>query len=80
MSKQAWPWIKRARAVAGGTSTLLAGFLTPFDSPAVQRLYPTHASYVSKYTAAAKESLAARFLTAEYYAAAVAEAEKSSIP
>jgi hypothetical protein len=59
---------------------LLAGFFTPFSTSTLQRLYPTHSSYVSKYTAAAKESLAAGFLTPEDYAAAVAEAEQSSIP
>jgi hypothetical protein len=58
----------------------LSGFTTPFSTSTLQMLYPTHASYVSKYTAAAKESLAAGFLTAEDYATAVAAAEKSSIP
>jgi hypothetical protein len=59
---------------------LLSGFVTPFSHSTLQRLYPTHASYVSKYTAAAKESLAAGFLTAEDYATAVAAAQASSIP
>jgi hypothetical protein len=54
--------------------------VTPFSNSTLQRLYPTHASYVSKYTAAAKESLAGGFLTAEDYDNAVAAAEKSSIP
>jgi len=59
---------------------LLSGFATPFGNSTLRRLYPTHASYVSKYTAAAKESLAAGFLTAEDYANAVAAAEASPIP
>jgi hypothetical protein len=59
---------------------LLSGFATPFSNSTLQRLYPTHANYVSKYTAAAKESLAAGFLTAEDYATAVAAAQASSIP
>ncbi len=59
---------------------LLSGFATPFSNSTLQRLYPTHASYVSKFTAAAKESLNAGFLTAEDYATTVAAAEKSSIP
>ncbi len=59
---------------------LLSGFATPFNEATLKRLYPTHASYVSKFTSAAKESLNAGFLTAEDYATAVAAAEKSSIP
>jgi hypothetical protein len=59
---------------------LLSGFAQPFSHSTLQQLYPTHASYVAKFTAAAKESLAAGFLTAEDYATAVARAEASSIP
>jgi hypothetical protein len=59
---------------------LLSGFATPFSNSTLQRLYPTHASYVSKFTAAAKESVNAGFLTPEDYATSVAAAEKSSIP
>ncbi len=59
---------------------LLSGFVTPFSESTLTRLYPTHASYVSKFTAAAKESLAAGFLTQEDYETAVAGAEASSIP
>jgi hypothetical protein len=59
---------------------LLSGFATPFSNSTLQRLYPTHASYVSKFAAAAKESLNAGFLTGEDYATTVAAAEKSSIP
>src|SRR5262249_42116954 len=59
---------------------LRSGFATPCTESTLRGLYPTHASYVSRYTAAAKESLSAGFLTAEDYATAVAAAEKSSIP
>jgi hypothetical protein len=59
---------------------LLSGFAAPFETSTLQRLYPTHSNYVSKFTAAAKESLGAGFLTAEDYATAVAAAEKSSVP
>ena len=59
---------------------LLSGFATPFSKSTLQRLYPTHSSYVSKFTAAAKESLAAGFLTPEDYATAVAAAQASPIP
>jgi hypothetical protein len=59
---------------------MLSGFATPFSSATLQRLYPSHATYVSRFTAAAKESLNAGFLTPEDYATAVAAAEKSSVP
>jgi hypothetical protein len=59
---------------------LLSGYVTPFSEFTDRMLYPTHASYVSKFTAAANESLAAGFLTQEDYKALVAGAEKSSIP
>jgi hypothetical protein len=59
---------------------LLSGFASPFSSSTLQRLYPTHVGYVTKFTAAAKESLAAGFLTPEDYATAVKSAEASTIP
>jgi hypothetical protein len=59
---------------------LLSGFAQPFSHSTLQRLYPTHSSYVSKFTAAAKESLAAGFLTPEDYATTVAKAEAAPVP
>lgn len=59
---------------------MLSGFATPFSHSTLERLYPTHASYVSKFTAAAKESLAAGFLTPEDYATAVAKAQAAPVP
>jgi hypothetical protein len=59
---------------------LLSGFAQPFSHSTLQRLYPTHSSYVSKFTAAAKESLAAGFLTPEDYATTVATAEAAPVP
>jgi hypothetical protein len=46
----------------------------------LKALYPTHADYVSKFTAAAASDLAAGFLTQADYNAAVAAAQASSVP
>jgi Alpha/beta hydrolase domain len=59
---------------------LLEGFYTPFTSSALRALYPTHAKYVSAFTAAATRDLAASFLTTSDYNAAVAAAKASSVP
>jgi hypothetical protein len=59
---------------------MLSGFAQPFSHSTLQRLYPTHSSYVSKFTAAAKESLAAGFLTPEDYATTVGRAEAAPVP
>ncbi len=59
---------------------LLEGYYTAFSTATLQALYPTHADYVSKFTAAAASDLAAGFLTQADYNAAVAAAQASSIP
>ncbi|MBV9857003.1 MAG: hypothetical protein JOY82_21210 [Streptosporangiaceae bacterium] len=59
---------------------LLEGFYTPFSNSALQALYPTHSAYVSAFTAAARQALAAGFLTQADYNAAVAAAQRSPVP
>jgi hypothetical protein len=59
---------------------LLSGFFTPLSSSTLSRLYPTHASYVSKFTAAADAAVSAGFLTPADRDAAVASAQASLIP
>jgi Alpha/beta hydrolase domain len=59
---------------------LLSGFFTPFDSSTLSRLYPTHASYVAKFTAAADAAVSAGFLTPMDRDAAVAAAQAAPIP
>ncbi len=59
---------------------LLEGYYTPFSTSTLKSLYPTHAAYVSKFTAAANSALAAGFLTQADYNAAVAAAQASSTP
>jgi hypothetical protein len=59
---------------------LLSGFFTPLSDSTLSRLYPTHASYVSKFTAAADAAVAAGFLTPADRDAAVAAAQAAAIP
>jgi Alpha/beta hydrolase domain len=59
---------------------LLEGFYTPFSSATLQSLYPTHAAYVSQFTAAAQADLAAGFLTRYDYNQAVKAAQAAPIP
>jgi len=59
---------------------LLEGYYTPLRTATLASLYPTHADYVSKFTAAAASDLAAGFLTQADYNAAVAAAQASSVP
>jgi hypothetical protein len=59
---------------------LLEGFYKPFSTATLRALYPTHADYVARYTAAAASDLAGGFLTQPDYNAAVAAAQASSIP
>ena len=59
---------------------LLEGYYTPFSTATLTSLYPTHADYVSEFTAAAASDLAAGFLTQADYDAAVAAAQASSVP
>jgi hypothetical protein len=59
---------------------LLEGYYKPLRTATLQALYPTHADYVAKYTAAAASDLADGFLTQADYNADVAAAQASSIP
>jgi hypothetical protein len=59
---------------------LLEGYYTPFGGATLQSLYPTHAAYVSAFTAAANSAKAAGFLTPADYRAAVAAAKAAPIP
>jgi hypothetical protein len=59
---------------------LLEGFYTPFSTGTLQSLYPTHAAYVSQFTAAAQTDLAAGFLTRYDYNQAVKAAQAAPIP
>jgi len=59
---------------------LLEGYYTPFSQATLQSLYPTHAAYVSQYTAAAQADLAAGFLTRYDYNQAVKAAQAAPIP
>ncbi len=59
---------------------LLSGYFNDLSSATLTSLYPTHASYVAKYTAAVNAEEAAGFLTPADGAAAIANAQASSIP
>ncbi len=59
---------------------LLEGYYTPFSQATLQSLYPTHAAYVSAFTAAAQSDRAAGFLTPADYRTAVAAAKKAAVP
>jgi Alpha/beta hydrolase domain len=59
---------------------LLEGYYKPLPAATLLALYPTHADYVAKYTAAAAADLAEGFLTQADYKAAVAAAQASSVP
>lgn len=59
---------------------LLEGYYQPFSTSQLTALYPTHAAYVARYTAAARRELAAGFLTRADYNASVAAAKASSVP
>jgi hypothetical protein len=59
---------------------LLEGYYTQFSTATLKALYPTHADYVSKFTAAAASDLASGFLTQADYSAAVAAAKASPVP
>ena len=59
---------------------LLEGYYTPFGGATLQSLYPTHAAYVSQFTAAANAELAAGFLTRYDYNQAVKSAQAAPVP
>jgi Alpha/beta hydrolase domain len=53
---------------------LLSGYFTDFSHPQLKSLYPTTASYASKFTAAVNAEVSAGFMTAEDALAAIANA------
>ena len=53
---------------------LLSGYFTDFSTSKLTSLYPTTASYASKFTTAANAEVAAGFMTPEDAAAAIANA------
>ena len=53
---------------------LLSGYFTDFSHSTLKSLYPTTASYASKFTTAANAEVAAGFMTPEDAAAAIGEA------
>jgi hypothetical protein len=59
---------------------LLSGYFLPLSSSTITHLYPTHAAYVTQFTAAANAAVAAGFLTPQDAANAIAAASSSSIP
>ncbi len=59
---------------------LLSGFYYPLPSSTLTQLYPTHADYVTKYTAAVNADEAAGFLTPADGTAAIAAAQAAPIP
>jgi hypothetical protein len=59
---------------------LLSGFFTPLSSTTLHSLYPTHSSYVSKYTSAADAAVSAGFITPLDRDGLVAAAQAASIP
>jgi hypothetical protein len=59
---------------------LLSGFFTPPSSSTLHALYPTHSSYVSKYTTAADAAGSAGFITPFDRGTLVAAAQAASIP
>jgi hypothetical protein len=59
---------------------LLEGYYTPFGQATLQSLYPTHADYVSQFTAASQADLAAGFLTRYDYNQAVKAAQAAAVP
>jgi hypothetical protein len=53
---------------------LLSGYFTDFSHPTLKSLYPTTASYASKFTTAANAEVSAGFMTPEDAAAAIGNA------
>ncbi len=59
---------------------LLSGYFTDLSQPTLLRLYPTLASYVSRYTGAANAEVSAGFLTPADASAAIANAKAGHGP
>ncbi len=67
-------------AVRSAGLCLLSGYFTDLSQPTLLRLYPTLATYVSQYTAAANAGVAAGFLTPADASAAIASAKAGHGP
>jgi hypothetical protein len=67
-------------AVRAAGLCLLSGYFTDLSQSTLTQLYPTLASYVAKYTAAASAEVAAGFLTPADAAAAIANAKAGHGP
>jgi hypothetical protein len=59
---------------------LLSGYFQSLPQSTLQRLYPTHANYVAKYTAGAHAAEAQGFLTPADTAASIARAQAAPVP
>ncbi|MGO9490266.1 MAG: alpha/beta hydrolase domain-containing protein [Solirubrobacteraceae bacterium] len=59
---------------------LLSGYFTDFSQSTLKSLYPTTATYASKFTTAANAEVAAGFMTPEDAAAAIAAADAGTGP
>jgi hypothetical protein len=66
-------------ALNGQPFCRLFGSTTPFDADTLARLYPTHDSYVSAFTASAEAAVDAGFILRPEADAMIAEAQQSSI-
>jgi hypothetical protein len=64
--------------VAG--ACLLLGTTTPFTRERLLQLYPDHATYVAKFTAAADRALRAGYLLRPDYDEAIARAQATPVP
>jgi hypothetical protein len=64
--------------VAG--ACLLLGTTTPFTQARITQLYPDHAAYVAKFTAAANRALAGGYLLRPDYDEAIARANAAPVP
>lgn len=59
---------------------LLLGTTTPFSPDRIRQLYPNHATYVAKFTAAADRALRAGYLLRPDHDEAVARARTANVP
>jgi hypothetical protein len=64
--------------VAG--ACMLLGTTTPFTEARIRQLYPDHATYVAKFTAAANRALNGGYLLRPDYDEAVARAKNAKVP
>lgn len=58
----------------------LGGATAPFSPSLLEKLYPSHADYVKKYTAAANKALSNGYLLKDDFEIAIEEAKSASVP